>query len=69
MTVYKEKINWNNNIYQHKYEDTTRRMTGFFKLMTKWKGKVSTKENQWFKMWIFNILQTFDIDLNNSNHV
>ena len=39
MTVYKENLSWdNNNIYQHKYEDTTRRMTGFFKLMARWKN-------------------------------
>ena len=34
MTIYQENVTWNNNIYQHKYEDTSRRMTGFFKLFS-----------------------------------
>ena len=40
MTIYQENVTWNNNIYQHKYEDTSRRMTGFFKLFSVWKGSV-----------------------------
>ena len=40
MTVYKENVTWDNNIYQHKYEDTSRRLTGFFKLFSVWKGSV-----------------------------
>ena len=39
MTVYQENI-YAPNIYQHKYQDTSIRMTGFFKLMGKWKGSV-----------------------------
>ena len=38
MTIYKENVSWDNNIYQHKYEDTSSRMTGFFKLMIRWKA-------------------------------
>ena len=38
MTIYKENVSWDNNIYEHKYEDTTSRMTGFFKLMIRWKA-------------------------------
>ena len=37
MTIYQENI-YAKNIYQHKYQDTSIRMTGFFKLMGKWKG-------------------------------
>jgi hypothetical protein len=39
MTVYQENV-YAKNIYQHKYQDTSIRMTGFFKLMGKWKGSV-----------------------------
>ena len=40
MKVYQENTSWNNNIYQHKYEDTSRRMIGLFTLFSKWKGSV-----------------------------
>ena len=38
MTKYHE--NCYANIYQHKYQDTSIRMTGFLKLMCKWKASV-----------------------------
>ena len=40
MPLYKENVTWDNNIYEHKYEDTSRRMTGFFKLFSRWRGSV-----------------------------
>ena len=39
MTVYQEN-NFAPNIYQPKYEATPSRITGFFKLMSRWKGSV-----------------------------
>ena len=38
MAIYQE--NADGNLYQHKYQDTSIRMTGFLKLMFKWRASV-----------------------------
>lgn len=52
MTVYQENT-YAKNIYQHKYQDTSIRMTGFWKLMGKWKGSVPKLIYHSFIIFVF----------------